>query len=41
VNNGAVTRQLVVPDRDGIILKDVKPVAAPQHRILCGCCRSM
>lgn len=29
VNNGAVTRKLVLQDRDGIILKRTKPVAAP------------
>ena len=29
VNNGAVTRKLVLQDRDGIILKRIKPVAAP------------
>ncbi|HET9448604.1 MAG TPA: putative glycoside hydrolase, partial [Steroidobacteraceae bacterium] len=29
VNNGALTRKLVLQDRDGIILKRVKPVAAP------------
>ena len=29
VNNGALTRKLVQQDRDGIILKRVKPVAAP------------
>ena len=29
VNNGALTRKVVLQDRDGIILKRVKPVAAP------------
>jgi len=29
VNNGAVTRKLVLQDRDGIILKRIRPVAAP------------
>jgi Hypothetical glycosyl hydrolase family 15 len=29
VNNGALTRKLVLQDRDGIILKRIKPVAAP------------
>jgi putative glycosyl hydrolase-like family 15 (GHL15) protein len=29
VNNGALTRKLVLQDRDGIILKRTKPVAAP------------
>jgi hypothetical protein len=29
VNNGALTRKIVLQDRDGIILKRVKPVAAP------------
>jgi hypothetical protein len=29
VNNGALTRKLTLQDRDGIILKRVKPVAAP------------
>jgi hypothetical protein len=29
VNNGALTRKVVLQDRDGIILKRIKPVAAP------------
>lgn len=29
VNNGALTRKIVLQDRDGIILKRVRPVAAP------------
>jgi hypothetical protein len=29
VNNGALTRKVVLQDRDGIILKRVRPVAAP------------
>ena len=29
VNNGAVTRKLILQDRDGIILKRIRPVSAP------------
>lgn len=36
VNNGALTRKLVLQDRDGIILKRLRPVAAPTAPKLVG-----